>query len=66
MSEAERASRRLAALLFAELDIDIAPYKLRALIRDRWRTIAPLAHIVHTDPDDTKEPATSAPIKSQL
>lgn len=52
--EAARAERKLAALLLTELDVDVPPEKLRAFIKSKWATIAPLAHIVHAAPDYTK------------
>jgi hypothetical protein len=52
--EATRAERKLAALILTKLDVDIDPAKLREFIKSEWRTIAPLAHIVHSAPDYTK------------
>jgi hypothetical protein len=52
--EATRAERKLAALVLTELDIDIEPAKLRDFVRKHWRTLAPLAHVVHEAPDYTK------------
>lgn len=52
--EATRAERKLAALILTRLDVDIEPARLREFIKNEWRTIAPLAHIVHAAPDYTK------------
>lgn len=53
-SEATRAEKKLAALLLVEADLAIEPEQVRALIREHWGTIAPLAHIIHEGPDYTK------------
>lgn len=52
--EATRAEKKLAALVLVELDVSIEPAAIRGFIRKNWRTIAPLAHIVHAAPDYTK------------
>lgn len=56
MSEALRARRKLAALILTKLDVDIDPDKLARFVKEEWQTIAPLAHIVHAEPDYTKSP----------
>lgn len=52
---AKKAAMKLAAILYSELDAEVDPQGLARVIKARWAKIAPLAHIVHDAPDDTKQ-----------
>lgn len=50
----DKAARRTAALFYADLDVEIDPSALQAFIKRRWARLAPMAHVMHEAPDDTK------------
>lgn len=54
--KANRAAEKIAALIFADLDLEVSPHLIRTFIKSRWDRIAPLAHLVHEGPDMTKGP----------
>lgn len=56
MSDPHKAALNMAKIIYADLDIDVQPHEITALIRKRWDRIAPLAHIIHDAPDVTKAP----------
>lgn len=51
----DKAARRTAALFYADLDVEIDPSALQAFIKRRWARLAPMAHVMHEAPDDTKQ-----------
>jgi hypothetical protein len=60
-AKAHAAAVKVSALIFADMEIEVEPYKIRHFIKDRWSRIAPLAHIIHEGPDNTKYPSGWAP-----
>lgn len=54
---ADKAATKIAAMLLADLDIEVTAYQVERFIKMRWDKMAPLAHIVHEAPDRTKMPS---------
>lgn len=51
---ANKAATKIGALLYADYGLEIEMYKIRHFIKYRWDRLAPLAHIIHDAPDNTK------------
>ena len=51
---ASRAAHQIAALVFADFNIEVSPEQVSKFIKGRWERVAPLAHAVHEAPDNTK------------
>lgn len=59
----DNAAEKLAAIIYADLEVSVSGPDLTKLIRSRWNRIAPLAHAIHDSPDLTKNgaPGTNHP-----
>lgn len=60
MSVNHLAEKKLAGLIALELDIVVSDQTLGFFIRDNWARIAPLAHLIHGQPDLTKAEMNAA------
>jgi len=49
-----KAAQRIAALIYADLDVEVTPEAIQRFVKGRWAKLAPLAHLVHEAPDTTK------------
>lgn len=58
------AAKKLAGLIALELDFVVSDETLKAFIQQNWERIAPLAHLIHEKPDQTKAAyLASAPVE---
>lgn len=63
--DAIRAAELIAALYYADTNIELDPFQVRSFIKMRWARIAPLAHAIHGQPDDTKLPVQAPLTEAQ-
>lgn len=50
----QKDAQRIAALIYADLDLEVSPQVIQRFVKSRWDKLAPLAHLVHEAPDNTK------------